>query len=124
MAAGSVIAIAVGLIAAIPTVIAGLIDLFGISAGTPACTAGWWHLAVMATATGMFIGTLHLQLAGYSNGQIITSALALGLISEALLIVGGYLGGVLAFVYGVRVLKLPQTPIADALIPGRAGDDK
>ena len=36
-----------------------------------------------------------------------------------LLVVGGYLGGALTFVYGVRVLKHPNVAIADALIPGR-----
>ncbi|MGH4020280.1 MAG: hypothetical protein ACRDT0_13805 [Pseudonocardiaceae bacterium] len=43
-----------------------------------------------------------------------------------LLVVGGYLGGALTFVYGVRVLKQPQTTMDDALIPGRtkeAGSD-
>jgi len=122
-ATGSVIAIAVGLIAAVPTIITGLVDLFGIPAGTPARTVGWYHLAVMATATGMFVGTLLLQLPGYSDGQVMTNALILGIVSEVLLVVGGYLGGMLTFVYGVRVLKRPQTPIADALIPGRAGDE-
>jgi hypothetical protein len=38
----------------------------------------------------------------------------------ALLVVGGYLGGTLTFVYGVRVLKHPNAAIADALIPGRS----
>jgi uncharacterized membrane protein len=68
----------------------------------------------------MFAGTFALQLPGYSSGKIITSALTLGVISWALLLVGGYLGGTLTFVYGVRVLKSPQAAMADALIPGRA----
>lgn len=59
-------------------------DLFGIPTGTPARTVGWYHLAVLATATGMFIGTLRLQLAGYSNGQIITNALVLGIATAGL----------------------------------------
>lgn len=123
MATGSVLAIAVGLIAALPTIITGLLDLFAIPADAPARTVGWYHLAVMATATGMFIGTLRLQLAGYSDGEIITSALILGVISEMLLIVGGYLGGVLTFVYGVHVQNRREASLADALIPGRAGGD-
>lgn len=85
---------------------------------------GWWHLAVMATAIGMFIGTLRLQLAGYSDGEIVTSGLVLGVISEVLLIGGSYLGGSLTFVYGVRVLKQPRSTAGDALIPGRADPDQ
>ncbi|HJT92007.1 MAG TPA: hypothetical protein VJ777_08695, partial [Mycobacterium sp.] len=90
---------------------------------SPARTLGWWHLAVMATATGMFVGTFRVQLAGYSNGTVITTALILGVISWLLLVVGGYLGGALTFVYGVRVLKRPQIAMSDALIPGRAMED-
>ena len=120
MATASVLTIAVGLIAAIPTIITGLVDLFGIPADAPARTLGWWHLTLMASATGMFAWTFTLQLAGYSSGKIIILALTVGVISWVLLIAGGYLGGALTFVYGVRVLKRPQTAMADALIPGRA----
>jgi uncharacterized membrane protein len=120
MATASVLTIAVGLIAAIPTIITGLVDLFGIPADAPARTLGWWHLTLMASATGMFAWTFTLQLAGYSSGRIIMSAWTVGVISWVLLIAGGYLGGALTFVYGVRVLKHPQTAMADALIPGRA----
>lgn len=120
MATAAVITIAVGLIVALPTIITGLVDLFGIPADSPARTLGWWHLTVMASATGMFAGTFRLQLAGYESGKVITSALVLGLISWGLLVVGGYLGGALTYVYGVRVLNRPQASMTDALIPGRA----
>jgi uncharacterized membrane protein len=124
MATASVITIGIGLIAAIPTIITGLVDLFGIPADSPARALGWWHLTVMASATGMFAGTFRLQLAGYYSGEIITSALTLGVISWLLLLVGGYLGGALTFVYGVRVINRPQAAMADALIPGRADHTK
>ena len=64
------------------------------------------------------------SLAGYSDGEIITSALILGVVSQVLLVVGGYLGGVLTFIYGVRVLNRHTAPPADAVIPGRAGRDQ
>jgi hypothetical protein len=41
---------------------------------------------------------------------------------EALLVAGGYLGGTIVFVYGERVLKQPETPVREALIPGRADE--
>ncbi|MBV8541284.1 MAG: hypothetical protein JO268_12195, partial [Pseudonocardiales bacterium] len=75
---------------------------------------------LMASATGMFAGTFALQLPGYSSGKIIMSGLTLGVISWVLLLAGGYLGGALTFVYGVRVLNRPRAAMADALIPGRA----
>jgi hypothetical protein len=43
----------------------------------------------------------------------------LGLIAEGALAVGGFIGGSIVFVYGNRVLKRPDTPPPDALIPGR-----
>lgn len=122
MATGSVLAIAVGLIAAIPTIITGLVDLFGIPAEAPARTLGWYHLTVMATATGLFAGTLRLQLAGYSDGRLITAAVVLGVISEVLLVVGGYLGGTLTYVYGVHVANRPRASLSDALIGRVSGE--
>ncbi|HET9117819.1 MAG TPA: hypothetical protein VFN75_07065 [Pseudonocardiaceae bacterium] len=53
-------------------------------------------------------------------GKIITPAVVLGVVSWILLLAGGYLGGALTFVYGVRVLKKPDAAMVDALIPGRA----
>lgn len=120
MATASVITIGIGLIAAIPTIITGLVDLFSIPANAPARTLGWWHLTLMSSATGMFAWTFRLQLDGYFDGKIITTAWIVGVISWVLLLAGGYLGGALTFVYGVRVLKRPGAPMADALIPGRA----
>jgi hypothetical protein len=49
-----------------------------------------------------------------------TLALVLGLVAEGLLAAGGFIGGTIVFVYGVRVLKRPEVPLADALVPGRA----
>jgi hypothetical protein len=46
-------------------------------------------------------------------------ALVLGLIAEATLAAGGFIGGTIVFVYGNRVLR-PDAPIGDALIPGRS----
>ncbi len=51
------------------------------------------------------------------------TALILGIISWLLLVIGGYPGGALTFVCGVRVLKRPQTAMADALIPSHAKED-
>jgi hypothetical protein len=60
------------------------------------------------------------HLDGYDNSEVQSLPLVLGLAGEALLAAGGYIGGTIVFVYGVRVLKRPQTPVVDALVPGRA----
>jgi hypothetical protein len=43
----------------------------------------------------------------------------IGFIAEGALAIGGFIGGPIVFVYGNRVLKRPDTPAPDALIPGR-----
>jgi hypothetical protein len=65
-------------------------------------------------------GTFVSQLGGYDDGEIETLPLLVGLAGEALLVAGGYLGGTIVFVYGVRVLKRPERAVGDALVPGRA----
>ena len=62
------------------------------------------------------------QIDGYDHGHVETLGLVFGLGAEALLAAGGFIGGTIVFVYGNRVLKRPETPLRDALVPGRAGD--
>ena len=59
------------------------------------------------------------QLDGYEHGQVETVGLAFGVVAEALLAAGGYIGGTIVFVYGNRTLHQPETPVRDALKPGR-----
>jgi uncharacterized membrane protein len=117
---GALLAIGGGLAIAAPTAITGLLDWLDLDKGTPARTMATIHLFVMVTATVLFALTFVAQLDGYKEDEVRTAALILGLAAEGLLAAGGYIGGTLAFVYGVRVLKRSDVPVADALIPGRA----
>jgi uncharacterized membrane protein len=121
MAHGALLAIGGGLAVAAPTALTGLLDWLDIEKGTPARTVATVHLFTMVAATIFFALTFVAHLDGYDDGQVEGLPLVLGLVAEALLAGGGYIGGSLPFVYGVRVLKNPRTPVADALIPGRAG---
>jgi hypothetical protein len=78
------------------------------------------HLFTMLSATVLFALTWIVQLDGYKDDVVETAAWIFGLGAESLLAAGGYVGGSLVFVYGVRVLKRRETPVADALVPGRA----
>jgi uncharacterized membrane protein len=73
----------------------------------------------MLTATVVFAGAFVGQLDGYGHGQVETLGLVFGVVAEALLAAGGYIGGTIVFVYGNRVLKREDTPVRDALVPGR-----
>lgn len=117
---GSLLAIGAGLALALPTALTGLLDWLDIPKGTPAHTTATVHLLAMLSATVVFALTFIAQLDGYDDGNVETLALALGIVAEVLLTAGGYIGGAIVFVYGVRVLKRPDVRVADALVPGRA----
>lgn len=120
MAHGALLAIGGGLVLALPTALTGLLDWLSIPKGTPARTTATVHLLVMLSATVVFALAFIAQLDGYDAGNIETLALVLGIAAELLLTAGGYIGGTIVFVYGVRVLKRPDVRVADALVPGRA----
>ena len=119
MAHGSLLAIGGGLALALPTALTGLLDWLDIPKGTPMRTVATVHLLTMLTATALFAVAFVGQLDGYDHGQVDTLGLVFGLAAEALLAAGGYLGGTLVFVYGNRTLHQPETPVRDALKPGR-----
>ena len=120
MAHGALLAIGGGLALALPTALTGLLDWLDIPSGTPARTTATVHLIAMLSATVLFALAFVVHLDGYDDGTVAAGALALGVAAEIVLTVGGYLGGTMVFHYGVRVLKRPDTRIADALIPWRA----
>jgi uncharacterized membrane protein len=120
MAHGALLAISVGLVLAAPTALTGLADWLGIEPGTPARRVGLVHLLTMVTTTLVFAATWIVQLSGYEDEAVRGGAVVLGVVAELLLVAGGYLGGTLVFVYGVRVLKRRDTPVAEALVPGRS----
>ena len=123
MAHGALLALSFGLLLAAPTAVTGLADWIRLPKQTPVRRVATIHLTAMVAATVLFGATWLAQLDGYRDDQVETAAAVLGVAGMALLTAGGFLGGALAYVYGVRVLKQPDTPIADALVPGRTGGD-
>ena len=119
MAHGSLLAISGGLLLAAPTAITGLLDWLDLPKDTPARKVATLHLFTMVSATVLFALTWLVHLDGYRDGQVANSAVVLGVVALVVLAAGGYMGGTLAFVYGVRVLKRTDAPIGDALVPGR-----
>ncbi|MBA3806873.1 MAG: DUF2231 domain-containing protein [Solirubrobacterales bacterium] len=120
MAVGALLALSGGLIFGALAAVTGLLDWLKLPKGSELRRVATVHLLVMVSATVLFVLTWLAQRPGYNHGDVKTVAWILGVIAEVFLIVGGYLGGTIVFVYGHRVLKLPDTRLADALIPGRA----
>jgi uncharacterized membrane protein len=123
MAHGSFLAISGGLLVGAPTAVTGLLDWLDLPKGTPVRKMATIHLFAMVGATVLFAVTWLAQRDGYRDGVVSSGATVLGLVDLAVLAVGGYVGGTLAFVYGVRVLKRSDASVTDALVPGRAGSE-
>jgi uncharacterized membrane protein len=96
--------ICVGLVGALVAAMLGFLDLFAIPTGTRAFRTGLLHMALNLTVVVVFAGSLLPrrdrleQPDGVPVGLIAVSAVALGVLA-----VSGWLGGKLAYRYGVRV---------------------
>ena len=124
MAHGALLAVGGGLAVSLPTALTGLLDWLQIEKGTQRRTIATVHLVTMLLATAAFAVTFVTHLDGYDDGTVEPYVAVLGVVAEGLLTVGGYLGGALVFVYGVRVLGRRDAPIADALIPWRGAESE
>jgi uncharacterized membrane protein len=118
MAQGALLAIGAGLLVAIPTILTGLLDWSDLAKGSRARALANYHLVVMLLATAAFAAAFVLQRPGYLDREVTLDGLVAGCVALGLLTLGGTLGGALAYVYGVRVVKR-DVSLADALIPGR-----
>jgi uncharacterized membrane protein len=117
MAHGALLAISVGLALALPTALTGLLDWLELPRDTPMRRIATIHLFVMVTATVLFAVTWIAQLGGYEDDEVRGLALVLGLVAFAALAASGNIGGANVFVYGIRVLKRQDVPVAKALSP-------
>jgi hypothetical protein len=71
----------------------------------------------MVTAGVLFLIAALAGHDGYVNRSVTTGAFILTLLGFATLAVGGWLGGAVVFVHGMRVLSLPEEPAAKAAAP-------
>ena len=122
MAHGALLAIGGGLAITLPTALTGLLDWLTIERGTARRTVATVHLIAMLLSTAAFAVTFATHLDGYDDGTVEPYVAVLGLAAEALLAGGGYLGGTLVFVYGVRVLSRDDAPLTEALVPWRGAE--
>jgi uncharacterized membrane protein len=104
LAMGSTWLIAIGVIGALVAALVGFLDLFAIPVGTTAFRTGVLHMAVNLVVTAAYAGNFLWRLPDYHRPDPVGAGpLALSVVSLLCLGVGGYLGGKLAFRYGVRV---------------------
>ena len=106
--------IGIGIVGALVAAVLGVLDLLAIPRGTKAFRTGLIHAALNDVVLVLFFISFLIRRDGpfeeTSTGLIVLSAVALGLLG-----VSGWLGGKLAYRYGVRVAR--DADQAEALVP-------
>jgi uncharacterized membrane protein len=113
-----------GVLGALAAAMLGVLDLFAIPTGTRAWRTGLAHMTCNLTATALFAIAWFLRRddvappSGTSTGLLVLSIVALLLLSA-----GGYLGGELAYRFGVRVAD-EATQASGYRSAGRVADEE
>ncbi len=101
-ARGAALLIGIGLIGAVVAAIVGFLDLSRLASGTKARKIALAHMAINLTVTVLFAIALLIRLnAGFDDVSV--AGFVVSVLALLLLGVSGFLGGELAYRYGVRV---------------------
>ena len=111
------IALVVGLCSTALTATTGLVDWLEIEWGSELWKTATAHLTAMLAATGVFLAAVLVGHHGYTQGSISGGAFALTIVGFVLLLTGGWLGGAVVFVHGMRVLSLVSARFEEAAAP-------
>lgn len=111
------LALVVALASSALTVAAGVLDYLTITWGSELWKTVTAHALVMVTATVLFVLAIVFGHHGYTQGVVPTGAFALTIAGFVVLTVGGWLGGAISYVHGMRVLSLVDEPAMRASAP-------
>jgi uncharacterized membrane protein len=118
------IALVVGLCSTALTATTGFIDWIEIEWGSELWKTATAHLSAMLAATGAFLAAVLVGHHGYTQGTVGGGAFALTLVGFVLLTTGGWLGGAVVFVHGMRVLSLVSARFEETALPTSAEEPK
>jgi len=111
------LALLIGLMFTILAAVTGLADWLTITWRTPLWWTATWHMLTMITATGFFAAAAAIGHSSYKVGNVHTGPFVLTVVGWCVLAVGGWLGGTITFVYGMRALNLVEEPAGRAITP-------
>jgi uncharacterized membrane protein len=111
------IALIFGLIVTVPTALTGLADWLTIEWGSELWKTATTHMIAMVSATLFFALAAIFGHGSYSHGNVGGGAYTLTVIGFLLLTLGGWLGGAVVFVHGMRVLNLVREKAGRAAAP-------
>jgi uncharacterized membrane protein len=118
------LALLVGAISSLGTVLTGFVDWLTISSGTALKRTATSHALVNASASVFFVLALIVGHKHYSHGLVGTWPFLFTVVGWCLLTVGGWLGGAITFVHGMRVLNLVDEPALRAAAPAATPEKK
>src|SRR3954452_18391587 len=98
-----------GLIVAVPTAATGFADWIRLEWGSDRWRTATLHLTAMVCAVVLFAVAAWLQHRGYQRGEVTTGGLVFSVVGLVALTAGGWLGGAIVFVHGVRVVAAADT---------------
>jgi uncharacterized membrane protein len=98
------LALVVGLCSTALTATTGFVDWIEIEWGSTVWKKATWHLSVMLAASGVFLAAAVAGHDDYAKGIVGAGSFALTVIGFGLLTLGGWLGGAIVFVHGMRVI--------------------
>ena len=111
------LALVIGLVTTVLTALTGLLDWLSITWGSELWKTATTHMVAMLTATVFFLLAAIFGHGGYADAAVTSGAFVLTLVGFVLLTAGGWLGGAITYVHGMRVLSLPEEPAAKAAAP-------
>ena len=95
--------IGLGILGALAAAVFGLLDLLAIPRGTRAFRRGLTHMALNLAVVVLFAISFAIRRDHLDEGDTTIAGFVLSAVALALLAVSGWLGGELAYRYGVRV---------------------
>jgi uncharacterized membrane protein len=101
---GAWLAMIGGLIVTVPTALTGFFDWVTIEWGSPRWRTATFHLSAMLVATTLFALAAWQDHPGYDRAEVTTAGLWLAVAGFVALTAGGWLGGSVVFVHGMRVI--------------------
>jgi uncharacterized membrane protein len=111
------LALVVGLASSALTVLSGLLEWLQLTWGSELWKTVTTHALTMVTATVFFVLAIVFGHHGYTRGAVTTGSFVLTLVGFVALTAGGWLGGAITYVHGMRVLSLADEPTVRAAAP-------
>jgi uncharacterized membrane protein len=111
------LALVFGLITTVATALTGFADWLTLEWGSELWKTATLHMTAMVSATVFFGLAAIVGHDDFKRGDVTTGSFILTVVGFGLLTLGGWLGGTIVFVHGMRVLSLVKEPAGRAASP-------